>query len=205
MYAATSQNCGGAPNGIWAIDLAGENKAVMSWTTNGGGIVGAMAFTGDGTLIAAIGPGKVSAGGYTNAIVAFDPKTLHVKDWFTSPTVDSPRRAAPLALPARRQHVAADARQPRCTTRRRSVAPITAMPRVCARSRPRDLCPRPWRRQEMLPAPTCPLRRRSASRGVSARQALVAGSVEGRLPAEGMCRPQLARSRTARRRAPSLS
>jgi putative pyrroloquinoline-quinone-binding quinoprotein len=88
MYAATSQNCGGAPNGIWAIDLAGENKPVTAWTTNGGGIVGALAFLPDGTLIAAIGPGAVTPGGYTNAIVAFDPKTLHVNDWFTSPTAE---------------------------------------------------------------------------------------------------------------------
>jgi hypothetical protein len=87
MYTATSQNCGGAPNGIWAIDLAGENKPVTSWTTNGGGIVGALTFATDGTLLAAIGPGPITPGGYTNAIVAFDPKTLRVKDWFASPTV----------------------------------------------------------------------------------------------------------------------
>jgi outer membrane protein assembly factor BamB len=88
MFAATSQNCGGAPNGIWAIDLAGENKSVTSWTTNGGGILGPLAVAGDGTIIAAIGPGPVTPGGYANAIVALDPKTLHVKDWFTSPTVE---------------------------------------------------------------------------------------------------------------------
>jgi hypothetical protein len=88
MYAATSQNCGGSPNGIWAIDLAGENKPVTPWTTNGGGIVGTLAFTTDGTLIAAIGPGPVTPGGYTNAIVAFDSKTLKVKDWYTSPSAE---------------------------------------------------------------------------------------------------------------------
>lgn len=88
MYAATSQNCGGAPNGIWAVDLAGENKPVTSWTTLGGGIVGSLAFATDGSLIAAIGAGPVTPGGYANAIVALDPKTLHVKDWFTSPTVE---------------------------------------------------------------------------------------------------------------------
>jgi outer membrane protein assembly factor BamB len=88
MYAATSQNCGGSPNGIWAIDLAGENKPVTAFTTNGGGIVGGLTFTTDGTLIAAIGAGPVTPGGYTNAIVAFDPKTLKVKDWYTSPTAE---------------------------------------------------------------------------------------------------------------------
>ena len=51
------ERCGGAPNGVWAIDLDSEAKPVVSWKTNGGGIVGAIAFTADGTLLAAIGPG----------------------------------------------------------------------------------------------------------------------------------------------------
>ena len=87
MYAATSQNCGGAPNGIWAIDLAAADKPVTSWKSTGGGIIGALSFATDGTLLAAIGSGPNTPGGYTNAILAFDPKTLRVKDWFTSPTV----------------------------------------------------------------------------------------------------------------------
>ena len=36
----------------------------------------------------AIGPGTVTAGGYANAIVALDPKTLAVKDWFRQPGVE---------------------------------------------------------------------------------------------------------------------
>ena len=36
LYAATSGNCGGAPNGVWAIDLDSEAKPVVSWKTNGG-------------------------------------------------------------------------------------------------------------------------------------------------------------------------
>ena len=49
LYAATSGNCGGAPNGVWAIDLDSDAKPVVSWKTNGGGVVGAVAFTSDGT------------------------------------------------------------------------------------------------------------------------------------------------------------
>ena len=41
LYAATSGNCGGAPDGVWAIDLDSEAKPVVSWKTNGGGVVGA--------------------------------------------------------------------------------------------------------------------------------------------------------------------
>jgi outer membrane protein assembly factor BamB len=85
LYTGTSNRCGDAANAIWAIDLAAENKPVSSWKTNGGGIVGSVALGIDGMLIAAIGPGPVSAGGYANAIVSVDPKTMELKDWFTDP------------------------------------------------------------------------------------------------------------------------
>jgi hypothetical protein len=85
LYAATSGKCGGAPDGVWAIDLDSDAKPVVSWKTNGGGVVGAVAFTPDGTLIAAIGPGQATGDGKANAIVALDPKTLQLKDWFSQP------------------------------------------------------------------------------------------------------------------------
>jgi len=85
LYAGTSNRCGDAANAIWAIDLSAENKPVSSWKTNGGGIVGSVAVGIDGSLIAAIGPGPISAGGYANAIVSIDPKTMQLKDWYTDP------------------------------------------------------------------------------------------------------------------------
>jgi hypothetical protein len=88
LYAATSHACGGAADGVWAIDLDSENKPVTSWKTNGGSVVGSLAFTEDGTLLAAIGPGRTSGDGRANAIVALDAKTLQVKDWFTQPTAE---------------------------------------------------------------------------------------------------------------------
>jgi hypothetical protein len=88
LYAATSAGCGGAPHAIWAIDLDSEAKPVISWKTNGGPVVGAVAFAPDGTLFAAIGAGKASGEGKANAIVALDPKTLQVKDWFTQPAAE---------------------------------------------------------------------------------------------------------------------
>jgi hypothetical protein len=88
LYAATTGNCGGAPDGVWAIDLDSEAKPVVSWKTNGGGVIGAVAFTSGGTLLAAIGPGKTTGDGKANAIVALDPKTLQIKDWFTQPTAE---------------------------------------------------------------------------------------------------------------------
>ena len=88
VYAATSSGCGGAADGIWAIDIASDTKPVVSWKTNGGSPIGSVAFATNGTAIVAIGPGTVTAGGYANAIVALDPKTLAVKDWFTQPGVE---------------------------------------------------------------------------------------------------------------------
>ena len=89
MYAATSGNCAGAPNGVYAIDLDAPEKTVVSYRTNGGSVVGAVAFSSDGnTLLAAIGSGSVTGNGKANAIVALDPKTLQLKDWFTQPTAE---------------------------------------------------------------------------------------------------------------------
>jgi hypothetical protein len=88
LYAATSAECGGAPAGVWSIDLDSDTKPVLSWKTNGGNVVGAVAFTPDNTLIAAIGAGPTSGDGKANAIVALDPQTLQLKDWFTQPTAE---------------------------------------------------------------------------------------------------------------------
>jgi outer membrane protein assembly factor BamB len=88
MYAATAGGCGGAPQGVWAIDLDSDTKPVVSWKTEGGPIAGAVAFTSDGTLFAAVGAGQVTGDGKANAIVALDPRTLKVKDWFSQPAAD---------------------------------------------------------------------------------------------------------------------
>jgi len=89
MYAATSGDCGGAPNGVYAIDLDAANKPVVSYRTNGGSVIGSIAFSSDGnTLLAALGPGSVTGDGKANAIVALDPKTLQLKDWFTQPNAE---------------------------------------------------------------------------------------------------------------------
>ena len=89
MYSATSGNCAGAPNGVYAIDLDAPDKPVVSYRTNGGSVVGAVAFSSDGnTLLAAIGPGSVTGNGKANAIVALDPRSLQLKDWFTQPTAE---------------------------------------------------------------------------------------------------------------------
>jgi hypothetical protein len=88
LYAATSGGCGGAPNGVFAKDLANSGAPVVSWSSNGGGVIGPVAFTTTGTLIAAIGPGQTTSDGKANAIVALDPDTLQLKDWYTHPAAE---------------------------------------------------------------------------------------------------------------------
>jgi len=89
MYAATAGNCPGAANAVYAIDLDAADKPVVSYRTDGGAVVGSVAFSSDGnTLLAAIGPGSVTGGGKENAIVALDPKTLRLKDWFTQASAE---------------------------------------------------------------------------------------------------------------------
>jgi hypothetical protein len=89
MYAAMSGNCAGARTGVYGIDLDAPDKPVVFYGTNGGAVVGSVAFSSDGnTLLAAIGPGKVTGEGRSNAIVALDPRTLKLKDWFTQPAAE---------------------------------------------------------------------------------------------------------------------
>jgi outer membrane protein assembly factor BamB len=93
VYTATVNECGGVPNAVWAINIAtnpavkedGGNSQAMSWKTNGGSVAGTLAFGGDGTIYAAIGEGKAAGGGYSDAVVALDPRNLQVKDWFRHP------------------------------------------------------------------------------------------------------------------------
>jgi outer membrane protein assembly factor BamB len=88
LYTSTSQSCGNAPDGVWAITLGQEDKKVISWRTNGGSPAGNLAFTADGRVLVAIGPGAARAGGYANAIVALDPRTLQPTDWLTSTSTE---------------------------------------------------------------------------------------------------------------------
>jgi len=85
MYASTSGNCSGVPNGVWAIDTASDAPAPMYWATNGGGVAGTEgpALGTDGTVYAATSDGDYSPAAFSDSVVALDSKTLKMKDWFT--------------------------------------------------------------------------------------------------------------------------
>jgi hypothetical protein len=90
MYAATSGNCGGAPNGVWAIETTSDAPAPMHWSTNGGGVAGnyGPALGTDGAIYAATMDGDYSPVAFSDSVVALDKitpetKSLKLKDWFT--------------------------------------------------------------------------------------------------------------------------
>lgn len=66
VYATTSDDCGGAPNGVWAIDLT--DNMVNEWKTGEASVIG-LAFGTDGTVFATT----------TKGIAALEAKTLKVK------------------------------------------------------------------------------------------------------------------------------
>jgi outer membrane protein assembly factor BamB len=72
LYAATTNGCGGVPNGLWAVDLASDAKAVVSWKSPASP-VGAPALSSNGAVFVATADGSLTA---------LDPKTLAVKDSF---------------------------------------------------------------------------------------------------------------------------
>ena len=76
-YVVTQQGCGGADNGIWALDLV--TKQVRTWKANIAGSAGP-AFGGDGTIYVTTGGG----GQAPNSVVALDPKTLEVKGSYSA-------------------------------------------------------------------------------------------------------------------------
>jgi hypothetical protein len=68
-YAATSRGCGGAPDAIWALDLA--SKEVAHWTPAGDAAVSGFAFGPDSTVYVATSRGDLAA---------LDPKTMQPRN-----------------------------------------------------------------------------------------------------------------------------
>jgi outer membrane protein assembly factor BamB len=88
LYAATKNSCGSAPEAIWAMNWDAEKlpagavgRQVTSWKSDGSPI-GGFAIAANGTVFVATGAGPST---YANSIVALDPKTLGVKNWFSQP------------------------------------------------------------------------------------------------------------------------
>jgi outer membrane protein assembly factor BamB len=98
LYTATSNGCGSVPNGVYALDVNLDAPKPVSWQTGGPSVAGSAgpALGTDGTIYVATteassGPARASdskATVYANSVVALEPKTLKVKDWFMAPNAD---------------------------------------------------------------------------------------------------------------------
>lgn len=75
-YVGTAHGCNGAPNAVWALDVAA--KKVNQWKASGDGVAGSAgpAFGPDGTVYAAT---------YGGELVALEEKTLTEKSKFSAP------------------------------------------------------------------------------------------------------------------------
>jgi outer membrane protein assembly factor BamB len=94
LYAATTGACGGAANGVYALDMANNANTAKSWDAKGAAIAGNVAptFGTDGTIYVATGAGGSE---FANAVVALDGTGLTAKDWFTAAT---PFMSAPVVF-----------------------------------------------------------------------------------------------------------
>ena len=80
LYTATTGSCGGAPNGVWAIELANDANTITKWETTD-------TIPGDGPAFAADGTVYVAT---ANEMVALEPKTLAVKSRSAAALTSSP-------------------------------------------------------------------------------------------------------------------
>jgi len=97
LYAATTDACGGAPNALWAIELANDANTVTSWQGHATIAGDGPAFGPDGTIYLATGTADASASGSGGSIVALDPKTLQAKATF-KPDQPLPFSSSPVVV-----------------------------------------------------------------------------------------------------------
>ncbi len=85
LYTATSQGCGGAKSGVWAMDLNDPSRAVTFFASTGG-IWGRAGVAADaaGTIYALTGDAAYDPATekYGDTLVALAPKTLKVLDYY---------------------------------------------------------------------------------------------------------------------------
>lgn len=101
VYAATLDDCGGNPNQLYAVDLSSEERNVASRPTHGSSFAGdaATAIGSNGIVYAQASDGHDNvAGTFNDTVLALDPKTLNVKDYFT-PEGEAPRAKKNIARP----------------------------------------------------------------------------------------------------------
>ena len=90
IYTSTSHGCGGAPNGVWALDLTAANT-VTTWRSGGAHVAGSAgpSFGTDGTIyVATTTDASTPPSPHANSVVALDRATLQPKDWLATDGAD---------------------------------------------------------------------------------------------------------------------
>ncbi|HEV8396428.1 MAG TPA: hypothetical protein VGQ37_19240, partial [Vicinamibacterales bacterium] len=90
IYTSTSHGCGGAPNGVWALDLTTANR-VTTWRSGGAHVAGSAgpSFGTDGTIyVTTTTDASKPPSPHANSVVALDRPTLQPKDWLATDGAD---------------------------------------------------------------------------------------------------------------------
>jgi hypothetical protein len=86
LYVNTSGSCGGAPNGVFSLDMSTAEYQKASYKSGDVGVTGTDggALSTDGkTLYATTGSGAANGAAHPNSVLALDAKTLELKDYYT--------------------------------------------------------------------------------------------------------------------------
>ncbi len=86
MYVSTSGSCGGAPNGVFSLDMSTAEYQKASYKSGDVGVTGTDggALSTDGkTLYVTTGSGAANGAAHPNSVLALDAKTLELKDYYT--------------------------------------------------------------------------------------------------------------------------
>jgi hypothetical protein len=104
LYVSTRDGCGAAADGVYAIDLGNDAKAVKRWELKGGNVAGTagVTFGTDGNIYVAT-DGGASTADDANAVVALDAQTLQSKGWFSAGR--SAFTASPVAFSYQGKHL----------------------------------------------------------------------------------------------------
>ncbi len=97
-YTTTSGNCGGTPNGVWAIDLNDDEPRPTQFAMSSSetGRLGGFAIGHDGTVFVQTGPGEMNpaANKWANTLLALTPKELKLKGYVTNAAGSKPNIGA---------------------------------------------------------------------------------------------------------------
>jgi outer membrane protein assembly factor BamB len=87
LYTATSQGCGGAKSGVWAMDLKDPSHAVTMFPSKNGGLWGraGVAIGAEGNVFAETGDGDYdpAKGEYSDSIIEVSPHDAKLVDHYT--------------------------------------------------------------------------------------------------------------------------